>query len=548
MRPAPLVLAVLCLAVLFAGAGRIGFTDDREARDVAVAREMIARREVLTPVFAGEALFEKPVLAYAPEVVVALFGDDSPLHSRQMRAGLAVVLLLLTASIGARHFGTRAGWCAAGVLASCAGLPLAARTDGAQLLGTLFGWVGAAGLADAMFGRSAGRDLRLIVAYGALAAALLVAGPLSALWPLGGLALYALLARTPDGVSRARPLAGLCVMIGLALPWYGAMIERYGTRFLAHAPFFPYAIEPRGPWYSGPLLMLSFLVVAFFPWSALMPEAMIHAATWWRFARRRAPLVGDAPPPPEASPTGPLGREAREEATAHFFIASLVAAVVPIAIYPGPPLPAALPALPAAALLCGRMLDHLIEDAERLARPIARATRMLAITGSALAIALAVLASRVREAAPELRLLAAVMFGASWLPFLATFLGRRRVAAALMVLPVALGAPIVTARVLPEMEGYLNARSVALTLNQVAPERAPLGLIEAAPPSLRLYARRNLVPIADVASGLRDLVSADGHVYLAFSPSREGEVARAAGSPLEIVMRTPSLVLARIRP
>jgi hypothetical protein len=173
---------------------------------------------------------------------------------------------------------------------------------------------------------------------------------------------------------------------------------------------------------------------------------------------------------------------------------------------------------------------------------------MLAITGSVLAIALAVLASRVREAAPELRLLAAVVFGTAWLPFLANFMGRRRVAAALMTLPVALGAPIVAARVLPEMEGYLNARSVALTLNQVAPERAPLGLIEAAPPSLRLYARRNLVPIADVTAGLRDLVSADGHAYLAFSPAREGEVAREAGSPLEIVMRTPSLVLARVKP
>jgi hypothetical protein len=37
-------------------------------------------------------------------------------------------------------------------------------------------------------------------------------------------------------------------------------------------------------------------------------------------------------------------------------------------------------------------------------------------------------------------------------------------------------------------------------------------------------------------------------VYLAFRPAREHEVARALAMPLEIMLRTPTLVLARVRP
>src|SRR2546426_330214 len=118
MRFAPLALAILCAAVLFTGLSQIGFVDEREARDAEVAR-----------------------------------------------ACAALGLVLLTASIGARHFGMRAGWCAAAVLATMLGLPLAARMDGAQVLASLLGWVGCAGFADAVFGRPAGRDLRLVTAY-----------------------------------------------------------------------------------------------------------------------------------------------------------------------------------------------------------------------------------------------------------------------------------------------------------------------------------------------------------------------------------------------
>jgi len=544
MRLAPLVLAMLCVAVLFSGLDRIGLTDAREARDSQVARELVESREVLTPLFGQEPLFEKPVLAYAPEAVARMLPESRDLRSRQLRAMIAVLLLILIASVAAQHFGLRAAVFSAAVLATSLALPLASRTDSTQLIATLFGWLGCAGLSDALFGRRAGSEVRLVVTYAALAGALLCAGPLPALWPLGAVAFYSAVARDSRGWKRVHPVPGLVFMAGLALPWYGAMTERYGALFLAHAPIFPYGVEPRGPWFAGALMALTFLIVGFFPWSTLLPGALLHAATWWRKVRSAA-----APAPgiePSLEGMDPVSRERREESAAHFFVAALLAALVPIAFYPTAPLPAALPALPAAALLCGRFLDHLFEDAARVSQPLARATGLLAVFGSVAAVLLTVASGRVRGAAPEIRLLASVMLVTTWAPFLANFIGRRRAAAILMTLPVALGTPIATMRLLPAMAGYLNTREVAVAMSAVAPPRAPLVLLEPPPPSLRLYAQRNFVVDTPLAAALHRGRAGDGLTYLAFRPSREHDAARAAPEPLEILLRTPSLVLARV--
>ncbi len=545
MRLAPVVLLVACVLVLFTGLRQPGFTDIREARDAVVARELLERREVITPLLGHEALFEKPSLAYVPDALAAWFttGDPgSPLRIRLARAALALALVLLTGTIGARYFGARAGWSASAALATMLALPHAARTDGTQLIATGLGWLGAAGFADALFGDPRGRDARLVVTWSALAAALVIAGPLPALWPIGALALYTALARRPEGSRNARPVAGMLLMLGLALPWYGAMIDRHGSAFAVHAPFFPYGAGVPGPWYSGIPLALSFAAVGMFPWAALVPEAVRHAAYGWRGAHRLA-TPGAAPMPGD-----PLVRERREEAAAHYFVACLLVAGVPMALYPGPPLTAALPVLPAAALLCGRFVDHLEEAPVRLAAALGRATLLLALAGSVAGLLCVLVASRVADAAPGLRLLGATTFATGWLPFLAQLAGRRRLAAALLALPVALGAPITTLRVLPAMEDYVSARSIAAALDAAAHPRAPLVLDEPPPPSLRLYSRHDLVVVGSYDAPLGDWLAPDSLVYAAFRPAHESAVASRPGGPIEIVLRTPTLVLARLHP
>ncbi|MGH7740413.1 MAG: ArnT family glycosyltransferase [Candidatus Eiseniibacteriota bacterium] len=520
MRFAAPLLAVLCALVLFTALDRPGFIDDREARDARVARDCVRHREVLTPQAGGDPVYEKPMLAYAPEVVAFSLSRspatrNTPMRSRQARGLGALALVLLTGSIASRRFGIRAGWCSTIALVTMLGVPLAARTDGTQVFATLLGWCAAGILSGAVLRPEASRDAALALAYAALAGTALVGGPLAALWPCGGIALYAALTRDRAAWHRTRPLTGLAIVLGLALPWYGTQVFLHGGSWLTRAVWFPYGLDAHAAWFSGPLIALSVLVLASFPWSVLMPEATRHAAAQ-----------------PDAH-------------AAHLQIAFLACALLPVILHPGVPLSAALPALPAAAMLCGRFTDHVLENPESLHGAVARAARTLALLGSGGALLLAIASSRVPDAASDVRLLAAATFLTSWLPLLAVWRGRHAIAVALIALPVALGAPLTSAILLPRLEHYLNARDVAAAMNNRSPESAPLAVFAPAPPSLNYYTHRNIVRIEPEAAALQRLCAEDGQAYAAFSPALESDVARRLGAPLEILWRGPTMMLAR---
>jgi len=211
-----------------------------------------------------------------------------------------------------------------------------------------------------------------------------------------------------------------------------------------------------------------------------------------------------------------------------------------------------LPALPAAALLCGRLLDHLIEDQSRVGEPVLRATQILSMTGSVAAVLLLLVAGRLPEGARELRLLATVAFVTSWLPFLASLTGRHRLAALLMVLPVAVGAPVASTRTLPAIQGTLGTHALAVAAEQSMPPWAPLVVFEEPPPSVRFEVRHNIVRAEWLGGDLERVRAEDGRVYVAYRPSLERELPARLGhpaglpAPLEVLARTPNLVLARI--
>jgi len=545
MRIGLAALALLSLLVLFPGLRSVGWLDVREARDQAVAIEMIDRREPLTPVLAGDPLFDKPLLGYALNVACALPTDGGPLVPRTANALIGVALAVVTGLLGGRLFGWRAGILSAGAMLTMTGLPFAARTDGTQLQASLLCWIACATFAEPLLRRARGSARRLVTGWAALGFALLVGGPLPALWPLAGIGLYLLLRRGSGGWQALQPLAGGALALAIAAPWYAAMLERNGATFADALPFFPYAANARLSWLRGPVDAFTSLAACGYPWSAMLPAAALHAATWWRTpGRRGAPArAGDGP----AFVVAEVEAQLQHEAAAHLLLAWLVTGVLPVLFYPHPPLGAALPALPAMALLCGRLVDHLLEDPARLRPMIAGAARLLALVGTALAVLATLAATRLPEAASALRLFAAVSLIAAWVPFLASFMGRSRLAALFFALPVATGAPLVTMRVLPDLEGYLNTREVAERIMSGTPVDAAVVLVDPPPPSLRLYAWRNFVVERPDPASLARWRASDGTTWLAFAPAREVQIVRAAGDALDVLVRTPTLVLARVR-
>jgi 4-amino-4-deoxy-L-arabinose transferase-like glycosyltransferase len=530
-----LVLGAVSLLGLFVGLGSTDFADDREARDAAVARETWQRRELLRPRLGGEPVLAKPLVGYLPEMAGAVWTGRSPVGSRVIRAVAGLILVAGTGWLGIRHLGRSAGLAGAAVLATSLALPLACRTDGLQVVATVLDWAALALLADVLLRGPS--PWRLSLAYLALAATLVMAGPLPALWPLGALALGLWWSNAPGEWRRLQPLAGLGVMFGLALPWYGALTELFGREFLQHALAFPYADPSASHWYALPARALGFLVVGFFPWSTLLPEAALRAVRWPPPLDVVALLTPGEKPPARASLTlEPL------------LLGALVMAALAMPLPPAAPLSASLPALPAAALLVGRALARMFEREPAWGRLAVQASLLLGVTGTAGAVLMTMVSPRLGLEAPALRLVATFMLVSSWAPFAATLLRQPAAAAALMAVPVALGSPLVFSRTLPALEEYLDTRVAAEAFLTTAPPGTPLLVLGSPPASLRLHLREHLVEPIDMRQALRAQRGRDGYAYVAFPAARESEVARAASpAPIEILIRAPALGLARVQ-
>lgn len=540
----PLALAALLGVTLFTGLSATDALDERESRDLVTAYESTHHHDWLSPVYGNEPIFDKPLPGYALEAMAIRAlerGWPAPERatrevavSRFIRALMAAALALAVAQIGTQLFGGRAGWLAGCALASMVGLPLATRADGVQVYATLLTWLGLGRVLAVLAGRTRTRGATLVLGWLALGAAANTGGLLSALWPMAGLALYFVLARRHRGWYDVDPTAGLLIVIGTCLPWYGLMTAIHGPAFVQAMAWFPYAAGTRAAWWSGVPLALSFVVVASFPWTPLLGAALADATL-------RLRRIADA-----GVTDGPLDVEHLE----HLLLALALVASLPVMLYPGPPLTAGLPALPAIALLVGRFVDRVLEGAGDV-RALRQATWMLALVGTSFALLGVALAARIPPASEPLRLLAVALLLSSWAPLLAELRGARKWAVALFALPIAVSAPIVQTHVLPRVEPWLNTRTVAETMERASRADTPLVLFEPPPASLRQSLDRNLVLRVRVTSTDPDVRAHDGAVYAAYRPSREA-YAQTALAPLggttQVLARTPLLVLVCVRP
>jgi hypothetical protein len=135
-----------------------------------------------------------------------------------------VALAFVTGWVAARRFGARTGMLSAAVFLTCVGPVVAARYDGTQVMASLLGWIACAAFAAPVLTGS-GRARSLLVGWAALGFALVIAGPLPALWPVAGVLLFLGLGR--GGTFAAlQPVAGITLALAIALPWYAASFER----------------------------------------------------------------------------------------------------------------------------------------------------------------------------------------------------------------------------------------------------------------------------------------------------------------------------------
>jgi 4-amino-4-deoxy-L-arabinose transferase-like glycosyltransferase len=345
-RTDSLLLAGFCAFLFFYGLAQFGLIGADEPRYAQVAREMLERRDWVTPVLGGQPWLEKPPLYYWQAMLAySAFGVND--WAARLPSAADATLLVLAVYFFLRRF--RANFAIDGALitASCAGVvgyARAASTDmplaSAFTMGMLawWGW------------RATGKKSYLATFYGLMALGMLAKGPVSPF--LAGLVIvaYAIAVRESRVAWKTLWVPGILVFCLIAVPWYVAVqirnpgffrefilehnLGRFSKNLYHHTEPF---------WYYFPVAAL-----ALAPWTVFAIASLVRSArSWWDERGSSAALGYDRDP--------------------QFAIFAFCWLLVPVLFFslsqsklPG----YILPAIPAGALLLVEYLKNHAEESE----------------------------------------------------------------------------------------------------------------------------------------------------------------------------------------
>ncbi len=284
----PLSIFLLALLINWMGNGSVSLWDRDEPRYAGCTREMIASGTWVNPTFNGEPFYHKPVLTYWLMRVGFMLAGDGPFGARLMSGLTGAAMCLAVWAWGRRMIGPTGGrWAALALLTA----PIVviesklATTDAPLVL-----WIVLAQWC--LWELSRGPSWRAAMGFWAcLALSILTKGPVGpavigvsavASWWWGGSTKY---------LARLRWLPGVALCVALTAPWFVAI------EVLSHGEFHRILLGEQvltrasrdfegHPGFPG--YYLGVTALTFFPWTILIPAALI--AAWPR--RRSQPELG----------------------------------------------------------------------------------------------------------------------------------------------------------------------------------------------------------------------------------------------------------------
>ncbi len=458
-------LAAFCGFFFFFGLGSFGLVGPDEPRYAQVAREMLERKDWVTPTLYGEVWLEKPALYYwGAQVAFRIFGVSD--WAARLPSAVLAAMLVAAVYLFARRFRPGMETEAALITASSAavlGFARAASTDMPL----------AAPFAIAMLAWFAWQETQqrrwLAGFYLFLGLAMLAKGPVAPFLAGTIVLAYAAVRREPKLAARTLWLPGIAVFLAVAGPWYAAVqwrnpeffrvfivehnLARYSTDVFRHAQPF---------WYYLPVLLVGLM-----PWTAAVIATAAEALRDWRAGVR--------------------------DSLSEYL---LVWAGVPVIFFSASQskLPGyILPALPPLLLLAGVELGRRMKEGRSagLGLQLAHAALLGVVTGALLLVPYAV--QRPRPPAPLEAQVAAAAIGAAM--FAAVLISLRRYGLALLRLATL--APVIVAVAFllraqgPALDAALSTRPVAAELERLAGSAAEDGRATRAPLAV-FQAHRNL--------------------------------------------------------
>jgi 4-amino-4-deoxy-L-arabinose transferase-like glycosyltransferase len=304
-RALVVVLILLVSGVWFAGLGARKLIHPDEGRYAEIPREMVATGDWVTPRLNGLKYFEKPPLQYWMTALAYQTFDIDEWTARLWPALTAFVSILAIGCAGWALGGPAMGLYSGLALAGMAGYVINAHVLSldAGLAASLAVALGAFLMAQRAGASAAACRNGMLVAWAAMALAMLSKGLIGLVLPGGALVFYTLLQRDFALWRRLHIGKGLALFVALAAPWF-VLVARANDEFLqfffVHEHFQRFMTTGHKRtgswWYFIPLL-----VVGCLPWLLLLlvgirrlvarSEVAANGFSWQRFALAWAAFI-----------------------------------------------------------------------------------------------------------------------------------------------------------------------------------------------------------------------------------------------------------------
>src|SRR6266481_14366 len=251
-----------------------------EGRYAEIPREMVVSGDWVTPRLNDLKYFEKPPLQYwATATAYTLFGE----HQWTSRlwtglTGFAGILLVWFA--GLRLFGREAAGYAALLLSSSLLYILMGHINTLDMGVTFFLTLSVVALLIAQQNNENRRGAWMLLAWAAIALAVLSKGLMGLVLPGTALFIYAVVQRDFSVFKRMHWLAGLAVFLLITAPWFYLVMKanpEFFQKFFIYEHYTRFTTKDLGryqPWYY----FIPILLVGALPWTVLMLDTLLR--TW----------------------------------------------------------------------------------------------------------------------------------------------------------------------------------------------------------------------------------------------------------------------------
>jgi 4-amino-4-deoxy-L-arabinose transferase-like glycosyltransferase len=369
----PVVLGSLALVLNFAGNDRTGLWDRDEPRYAVCVREMRESGDWIHPTFNGEPRYHKPVLIYWLMGLATGLAGDNPFGARLVSGVAGAGTVIGVWWLGRQMLGPRGGWLSALIFATA---PIVvAESKMATTDATLALWVFGAHVCLWVLSRRPSTAAATAF-WMLLGLATLTKGPIGPVLIAASVLAARCCGWRPPPQSRLHWRPGLAGFLALTAPWFITVTIASRGEFLSFAVGDQIVgrlasdVESHGG-FPGYYPTVSLLV--FYPWSALLPAAILGAC---------------------------LRRKSNQDLS--FLLGWAMGPLILLECFPTRLIHYYLPAFPACALLVGWLIASIVSEGVNIRRWILGRLAVALVVGIGLALA-AVLVAGVPIVPPGLR-------------------------------------------------------------------------------------------------------------------------------------------------